>query len=250
MQAPDRFHASSHNVAIAKAIREDVPLARGDRILDLGCGTGALVGLLAAETPAHVVGLNRGAKIWFDRKLGYLAASPQELAVVRPGSSLVLGDGFALPFSQGSFRLVTLIEVLDHVRDNPSFLRAVGSVLSPGGYLCIVVPNRRQLLDHHFGEVSQLPLFGFYPCRLQDRLLARGVAKGSWLHHLFSREDLRQLLGADFDVLRLEYRPYVFDHLRERSPLLGFAAKRLYGILFRLFPSFGGTVFCLARKRG
>ncbi|MBI4021194.1 MAG: methyltransferase domain-containing protein [Candidatus Aenigmarchaeota archaeon] len=239
------FRYSTHNLGILDAIRRHVPLSRGDLVLDVGCGTGALVTLLALRTPAQVVGINKQARILFDRELGYFTSPFPE---ARQRSSIVLGNGFTLPIRPGSAKLITLIEVLDHVQDNPAFLRSVAAALAPGGYLCIVVPSRRQLLDHHFGEVSQLPLFGFLPARIQDRLLARGAAKGSWLYHLFSKRDLIRLL-AGFDILLLEHRPYVFDHVRKRFPLAGLALRACYGLVFSLFPGFGSTLICIARKR-
>lgn len=90
------------------------------RVLDLGCGQGALgaaVRGVSAAQPA-VVGLD---------------ASATMLAAVPPPA--VQADGTALPFRTNVFDAVVAVNVLDHLPDPLPAIRAAHRVLRPGGVL-------------------------------------------------------------------------------------------------------------------
>ncbi|WP_135827892.1 class I SAM-dependent methyltransferase [Halorussus halobius] len=71
----------------------DLDLGGRERVLDVGCGTGELSGVLAAESSAEVVGCD---------------ADPSLLAVAREQADVeaVAGDALRLPFRENSFDLV------------------------------------------------------------------------------------------------------------------------------------------------
>jgi SAM-dependent methyltransferase len=58
----------------------------------------------------------------------------------RPGMSFVYGRAEALPFEPGSFDLVTVFDVLEHLDDDVLALREMARVLRPGGGVAIAVP--------------------------------------------------------------------------------------------------------------
>ena len=98
-----------------------------DRALDLGCGTGAAMSWMRPVCTELVVGLDRSA--------GMLQQARTKLAEAR-GAEVVLvrGDLLAPPFA-AEFDLVTCFGAFGHVlpSDEPRFVRAVRSVLRPGG---------------------------------------------------------------------------------------------------------------------
>ena len=106
------------------------PIALGEAVLDLGCGTGfdALVAAQLVGPAGRVVGID---------------LSPEMLAVARAGRA---GTGFAqvgfaeaqveaLPFPDAAFDVVLSNGVLNLVPDKPCAVREIFRVLRPGGRL-------------------------------------------------------------------------------------------------------------------
>ena len=110
------------------------PLSPGQRLLDLGCGSGEL--LLEAHRQIGGVGVLAG-----------LDLSPEMLSLARVRAdsvaSLVQGNSLdGLPFQDGSFHLVTslnLLQELPRLAIQP-LLEQVRKVLKPGGYFRAVIP--------------------------------------------------------------------------------------------------------------
>jgi len=107
---------------------EQAGLAEGQRVLDLGCGTGAL-SLAAARACAgvRIVGLDPDPKA--------LARARRKAG--RAGVALALEQGFgdALPFADASFDRVVSSFMFHHLEtaQKPAVLREVRRVLRPGG---------------------------------------------------------------------------------------------------------------------
>ncbi len=95
------------------------------RILDVGCGTGTMLSYLAAYGKAQGVDIDEEA-IGYCRERG--------LTDVR------LGAAETLPFEDGSFDLVTALDVVEHLDEDVAALREIRRVLRPGGMLLLTVP--------------------------------------------------------------------------------------------------------------
>lgn len=96
-----------------------LPACAGQRVLDLGCGSGRYLRLLHPRGPRFMVGL--------DLSSAMLARSRGSLEPV------ILGDGQALPFGAQTFDLVVSGLVVGHVPDLGALLREVVRVTRPGG---------------------------------------------------------------------------------------------------------------------
>jgi SAM-dependent methyltransferase len=104
----------------------------GDRLLDVGCGPGLLLGEAR----------RRGAR-------GYgVDISRTALALARrhaPGAAALSANAEALPFRDGSFDHLTCIGTLEHFLGPERALAEMRRVLRPGGRACILLPNVRAL---------------------------------------------------------------------------------------------------------
>jgi SAM-dependent methyltransferase len=159
-----------------------------DPVLDLGCGTGRMLRrpLLRGR---RAVGVDLVAE-------GLRAAGR-----TRPGPALVQASALPLPFADGTFGAVLLLDVLEHV-DDRAVLREVLRVLRPGGSVLISVPACPWLWSH------------------------RDVAAG----HLrrYRRRELRALLAElRLRVLELRYYQCLLFPLALVSRLLGRRGPRL-----------------------
>jgi len=181
----------------------------GKRIMDIGCGVGAFVRRLREFTPA-VYGID------IDRE--GVARGSEEL----PNLALAVGE--YLPFRDGSFDVVLLHEVLEHVDDDVATLREARRVLAAGGRVVVFVPNRLYPFETHgiflgkryvFGNV---PLVNYLPDAVRDRLVphARAYTKAK-LQRAYRRAGLRP-------VIHTWVYPG-FDHIAARRKIVGRALR-------------------------
>lgn len=107
------------------------------RAIDLACGTGAALPLLAPLCRELVAGtdFSLGMLAEAQRRWAARDASPSEAPVVLLQAELLL------PCFAGAFELATIFGALGHVRpaEQPAFLAAVRALLAPGGRLVFVV---------------------------------------------------------------------------------------------------------------
>lgn len=96
------------------------PLARGARVLEVGCGTGLILSRLAAVA-RDAVGID-------------LSPGMLERARAR-GLTVMEGSATALPFENNSFDLVCSFKVLAHVPDVARAMQEMARVTVPGGYV-------------------------------------------------------------------------------------------------------------------
>lgn len=104
------------------------PLRPGARLLDVGCGTGHLLGL---ATDRGLLGTG-------------LDLSRYALRIVResvPAAQVAMASGTDLPFRDGTFDYLTCIGVLEHFPDVRAGASELARVCAPGARACVVVPN-------------------------------------------------------------------------------------------------------------
>jgi len=94
-------------------------------ILDVGCGTGANLKMLASFGKAEGVDLSQQA-LDFCHRRGLDGAR--------------YGAAESLPFDDDTFDLVTALDVIEHLDDDSSGLNEICRVLRPGGYALLFVP--------------------------------------------------------------------------------------------------------------
>jgi ubiquinone/menaquinone biosynthesis C-methylase UbiE len=106
------------------------PLHAGMRVLEVGCGTGAVVREVAVKVaPGEVTGLDREeAQVEMARQL----ATEQGLRNVH----FLRGDASALDFPDASFDVAYCRFVLEHVPNPAAVLAEMSRVVKSGGWVC------------------------------------------------------------------------------------------------------------------
>jgi len=98
---------------------------RPPRILDVGCGTGANLKMLSEFGDADGVDISPDAiEFCRQRKL-----------------NVKLGAAESLPYEDGTFDLVTALDVVEHLDDDLGGLREMHRILRPGGHILLFVPT-------------------------------------------------------------------------------------------------------------
>jgi ubiquinone/menaquinone biosynthesis C-methylase UbiE len=208
-------YARGHNVVAM--IRNYVPDfdVKGAHVLDVGCGD-AGVPIAFAESGARASGIEPHPP----------SVERGRVRVAEHGVDVELRQGVAeeLPYPDGSFDLVILDNVLEHVRDQGRALSETHRVLRPDGLLYLVTPKPLSLYslwnDPHY-DLAGLVLL---PRRLQvwyfEKL--RGGGEGTYdVGTIPTRWRLRRMLRrAGFETLvapRELWVKYLRDRVAEPS---------------------------------
>lgn len=106
-------------------------VAPGKKLLDLSCGCGGTSEMLAT-LGFQVIATD------------YSAPPPLSTGIARVGG-VDLND--FLPFRSATFDAVDLVEVIEHIENQPQLLREISRVLKPGGVLIVTTPNVLNLMS-------------------------------------------------------------------------------------------------------
>ena len=115
-------------------IQESVPL-KGKRVVDVGCGGGILSDAMA-RCGADVLGIDMSGKALGVAQLHALEAQTKGVAY-REVNAEALADEFP-----GQFDVVTCMEMLEHVPNPASVVRACAKLVKPGGWVFFSTINR------------------------------------------------------------------------------------------------------------
>ena len=111
-----------------------VPL-EGKRVLDVGCGGGILADSMARRG-AEVLGIDLATKALKVAQLHALEAETQGVIYREISAEALAAE------QPGSFDVVTCMEMLEHVPDPSSIVKACAGLVKPGGYVFFSTINR------------------------------------------------------------------------------------------------------------
>lgn len=193
---------------IFQTLEAELPDWRQKEILDVGCGTGAILQRLG--NPERNVGIDLGDEaVSFCRRRGL--------------TNVQKGDVCALPFEDASFDALICSSVLYHqwVRDVAGAVREMHRVLRPGGLLLINVPAFRFLHSAH--DVAVMTARRFRKPELRDLLLDQNFSIRRltyWTTFLFplavvARTIGLSQMGRDFEIKGDSLQQRLFTRIME-----------------------------------
>jgi len=161
-------------------------LGESAAVLDIGC-SGGLFASLAMRKGARVVGMDvdRGSLV--------------EAKGIAPDAEFAVASGEALPYRDGAYDAVVMLDVLEHVPSERKTLGEVDRVLLPGGKLIISVPHKGR--------------FGFLDAQNSNVFAAGRKLMGrkgeAQFHRHYTLEELQGFLGPSYRLARVRYGGYL-----------------------------------------
>jgi len=216
---------------IFQALEAELPDWRKKEILDVGCGTGAILKQLG--NPEKNVGID---------------VAPEALSFCRQRglNNVRQGDIGALPFADASFDAVICSSVLYHqwVSDIPGAAREMHRILRPGGLLLINVPAFPFLHSAH--DEAVMTARRFRKAEIRQLLLKQNFKIRRltyWTTFLFPLAVAARTLGGskmgrDFEVKKTSLSNRLFGRI------MTIELKLLKTISF----PFGVALFAVAKK--
>lgn len=198
----------------------------GKRVLDIGCGGGLFLSKMKAAG-ANVLGSE------LSDTRAYYAKTKHGVEVVKR----TIEDVYWREF-HGTFDVVTLWDVIEHVNYPLATLRAAADMLKPGGILLIDTPCR-DAFYHRFGGLTYMLSRGRYPTFLNTMYSSKLFGH----KQIFSLAEMKSALGmAGLEVAELKRFhelsfPYSF-YLKKlvRSTLLVKLLVPFVHLFFIIFP--------------
>ncbi|MBY0520009.1 MAG: class I SAM-dependent methyltransferase [Sphingomonas sp.] len=135
---------------LADYLTREGGLPNGARILEIGCGTGHNLPMLAAFGTVEAIEIDPVARGIASERLG------------RPVGAAPLPE---LPgIDRGAYDLIAVLDVVEHIKDDVGALKAMRDCLKPGGKILIAVPAHRwmwsahDVVNHHHRRYSKRTL--------------------------------------------------------------------------------------------
>ena len=161
----------------------EIPFPPQARVLEVGCGTGAVCRVVARQPQVgEVVGVDPSP---------YLLERARELSADTAKIVYQEGDGKALPFEAASFDVVVLHTILTHVPGPEHVLNEAHRVLRPDGWLGVC--------DGDFSTMT-IALGDFDPLEVCVKALLDGFVTDRWIVRRMSH--LAQAAGFQVAPLR------------------------------------------------
>ena len=135
---------------LADYLTREGKLPANARILEIGCGTGHNLPMLAAFGAVDAIEIDPAARAIASARLG------------KPVSDAPLP---ALPgVPRGAYDLIAVLDVVEHIEDDVAALAAMKQCLAPGGKILIAVPahqwmwSAHDVVNHHHRRYSKASL--------------------------------------------------------------------------------------------
>ena len=135
---------------LASVIARTLTLPDDARILEIGCGTGHNLAMLSQFGAVDAIEIDEAARTIAAARLG------------RPVGTAPLPELTGV--AEGSYDLVALLDVLEHIDDDRAALSAIATRLRPGGHILLTVPqypwmwSGHDVANHHHRRYTKTTL--------------------------------------------------------------------------------------------
>ena len=125
-------------------------MPKGARILEIGCGTGHNLAMLATFGEVDAIEIDPAARRIASQRLG------------KPVGAAPLPGLPGVP--RGHYHLIAVLDVVEHIEDDVAALKAMAACLAPGGKILITVPahawmwSAHDVVNHHHRRYSKATL--------------------------------------------------------------------------------------------
>lgn len=105
-----------------------------DSLLEVGCGDGALSGLIAKTFGCRVTGTDPSAE--------GIRFSQEMFKKHRLEGSFLVTEGYHLPYPDGTFDVIVLADVIEHLQNPGAMLTELKRLIKESGHIIITTPIR------------------------------------------------------------------------------------------------------------
>ncbi|HTH56923.1 MAG TPA: class I SAM-dependent methyltransferase [Cyclobacteriaceae bacterium] len=99
------------------------------KLLEVGCGEGRGIEWLTPKVTSYSA-------------IDKIVSVVEKLKARYPQGDIISGNIPPLPYADNSFDCVVSFQVIEHIKDDHTFLKEISRVLKPGGWALISTPNR------------------------------------------------------------------------------------------------------------
>jgi len=118
---------------------DKIKLTKGDRVCDIGCGSGRHIIAISRMSNLNVIGLDRSFSDLIKAKENMILE--EKFDQIHSKWAIAGGDIRKLPFPDSYFDLVICSEVLEHINEKKLAINEIIRILKPGKQLIVSVPR-------------------------------------------------------------------------------------------------------------
>ncbi|MCB0496980.1 MAG: class I SAM-dependent methyltransferase [Cyclobacteriaceae bacterium] len=185
-------------------------------LLEVGCGEGRGIDLLAPKATSYTA-------------VDKISEVIEKLSNNYPDGKFIQANIPPFPFEDESFDTLVSFQVIEHIKDDVTFLKEIHRVLKPGGVALVSTPNIKMTLSRnpwHIREYTAQQLTQLAQ-GIFGKVEMKGIAGNEKVMQYYDENKASVNRIMKYDILNLQYRlpaallriPYEILNRRNRNKL-------------------------------